>query len=106
MQKASRNCNCFALLADFHGAYGGIVCLLAAGLVKKSQRRSGDHGHDGTDRCYLSWEPASNVVGQLLDWRTVYEVGLVALTAALLIVACVPTPDKQHQRRLEQNFKH
>ncbi|EAQ32753.1 MFS transporter [Idiomarina baltica] len=90
-----------------HGAYGGIVCLLAAGLVKKSQRGMAvTMVMMGLTVAILVGNPLATWFGQLLDWRTVYMgVGLVALTAALLIVACVPTPKQATSTRVRTELQ-
>lgn len=76
-----------------HGAYGGIVCLLAAAMVKKDQRGMAvTLVMMGLTIAILVGNPLATWFGQLLDWRVVYQtVGMIALAAALLIVAAVPT---------------
>lgn len=81
-----------------HGAYGGVVCLLAAAMVKKQQRGMAvTMVMMGLTVAILMGNPLATWFGQLLDWRTVYRgVGITALIAAILISVAVPVV-KQHQ---------
>ncbi|NQZ04321.1 MFS transporter [Idiomarina sp.] len=90
-----------------HGAYGGIVCLMAAGLVNKSQRGMAvTMVMMGLTIAILVGNPLATWFGQLLDWRTVYiGVGVVALSAAILVVACVPQPKQASATRVRTELR-
>jgi DHA1 family inner membrane transport protein len=90
-----------------HGAYGGIVCLMAAGLVNKSQRGMAvTMVMMGLTIAILVGNPLATWFGQLLDWRTVYiGVGVVALSAAILVVACVPQPKQTSATRVRTELR-
>ena len=84
-----------------HGAYGGIVCLLAAALVKKDQRGMAvTLVMMGLTLAILIGNPLATWFGQLLDWRAVYQgVGITALVAALFISFAVPSITSQRSTR-------
>lgn len=83
-----------------HGAYGGIVCLLAAAMVKKHQRGMAvTMVMMGLTVAILIGNPLATWFGQLLDWRTVYRgVGVTALLAMVLILLAVPAKHQQATR--------
>ncbi|RUO77833.1 MFS transporter [Idiomarina seosinensis] len=84
-----------------HGAYGGIVCLMAAAMVRKDQRGMAvTMVMMGLTIAILVGNPVATWFGQLLDWRWVYQgVGITALAAAVLILLVVPAyPEKNRTR--------
>lgn len=84
-----------------HGAYGGIVCLLAASMVNPKQRgKAVTWVMMGLTVAILVGNPLATWLGQLLDWRTVYLcVGGIALTAMVLITLAVPTTANEERSR-------
>lgn len=84
-----------------HGAYGGIVCLMAAAMVKKQQRGMAvTMVMMGLTVAILVGNPLATWFGQLLDWRWVYRsVGMIAVLATILVVAFVPNSKAQQRTR-------
>lgn len=84
-----------------HGAYGGIVCLLAAAMVRKNQRgKAVTLVMMGLTLAILIGNPLATWFGQMLDWRWVYRgVGITALSAVLLIAIAVPAIQQQQHSR-------
>ena len=84
-----------------HGAYGGIVCLLAAAMVRKNQRgKAVTLVMMGLTLAILIGNPLATWFGQMLDWRWVYRgVGITALSAVLLIAIAVPAIRQQQHSR-------
>lgn len=84
-----------------HGAYGGIVCLMAAAMVRKDQRGMAvTMVMMGLTIAILVGNPVATWFGQLLDWRWVYQgVGITALAAAVLILLVVPAYPEKHRTR-------
>ncbi|WP_404399481.1 MFS transporter [Idiomarina seosinensis] len=84
-----------------HGAYGGIVCLLAAAMVSNEHRgKAVTMVMMGLTLAILIGNPLATWFGQLLNWRWVYQgVGLTALSAALLIAWAVPNEQTQPPTR-------
>lgn len=84
-----------------HGAYGGIVCLLAAAMVSNEHRgKAVTMVMMGLTLAILIGNPLATWFGQLLNWRWVYQgVGLTALSAALLIAWAVPNEQTQQPTR-------
>lgn len=84
-----------------HGAYGGIVCILAAGMVRSQHRgKAVTLVMMGLTLAILIGNPLATWFGQLLDWRWVYQgVGFIALSAAVLIALVVPNDQPQQPAR-------